>query len=267
MRTEGQHFPLLRRVLLLLSLFFCIALAAEKFPSLYQGLGTPLFQAANGYGQLLENGHFGTSKSAMSDFVKRAELLEQEGFRLDAGSSQDSRKTYLASLRELAKTAKGIDRDVLQVIRFLKAQKLYPELKRLSDNPYPVISKTAMMHLPSADETKKEQPAADYRDRVSLENSLEKLRSALESAREQNGEEVACLNDVTAINYLMLKAEQFKEEKAWCKAYESCRQITGFERSARLNCQEMEALYLEWQGASAPYRTDMQELFKEACRR
>ncbi len=256
-----------KRTLFLLLTLFTFSLANTMCPHLYKAIGTPVYQAADGYRALADSKYFTASKEAMQRFIEESDQLKNEGFGLDKESSKEERKVYITALRQLDKQRKQIDRLVVKSIRTLKAQKLHAELSVLATNPYLLIRKMAKGQTEQKMVSDTKQMITVEKDTETLRRSLMSLREELQHSRAKNAENVACLNDITAINHLMLKSDELKLERKWCKAYDICRQIIEFERDAQKSCGKENSRYLEWSGASLPYRTTYRQMFEEACQR
>ena len=257
----------LRQTALLLLTCISFAMANASYPYLYAAIGTPTYQAAEGYRALIGSEYFTASKETMRHFIKESDRLKDEGFRLDEGNTKEDRKVYIEALRQLEKQRNKIDRLVVKSIRMLKAQKLNAELSVLAKSPYPLIRKRAKVHAEQEMTPGGKQVTIAEKDTETLRRSLMSLREELQQARAGNAENVACLNDITAINYWMLKADTLKQKREWCKTADVCRQIIEFEHAAGKNCGKENARYLEWSAASKPYRTTFKQMFEEACHR
>ncbi|MEA3372174.1 MAG: hypothetical protein U9Q62_00660 [Campylobacterota bacterium] len=263
----GNSGVLLGRVLFLVLSWVSFSMAGTTYPHLYKAIGTPIYQAADGYRTLLDSEHFITSKEAMLHYIRESDTLRSEGFRLDESSEKADRKVYIDALRQLEQKRDEIDRRLVKSIQTLKSKKFNAELSVLAKNPYSLIREVSKIPEKRKRMSESKHAAVIEKDSETLRRSLVALTDELQQARADNAENVACLNDITAINYWMLKADQLKAEREWCKASDVCRQISEFEHAARKTCGKEESRYLEWSGASASYRTTLKQMFDEACHR
>jgi len=94
----------------------------------------------------------------------------------------------------------------------------------------------------------------------SLENLKEELY-ALRESREDKGldanvslaeqSKTACLNDITAINYWMIKV--LENEKDACVLSDAIRQMKSYDKSAATSCGRDSMRYIEWHARIKPY--------------
>jgi hypothetical protein len=92
---------------------------------------------------------------------------------------------------------------------------------------------------------------------VNLKEELYALRESKEdepmdvniSVAEQT--KTACLNDITAINYWMIKV--LENEKDACVLSDAIRQMKSYDKSAAASCERDSMRYIEWHGRIKPY--------------
>jgi len=84
------------------------------------------------------------------------------------------------------------------------------------------------------------------------QQKLEDLKEALYALRE-GGEQAKmdCLNDITAINYWMIKV--LKNEKDSCAFVDAVKQMKSYDKSASESCDRSSMRYIEWHGRIKPY--------------
>lgn len=252
----------------LLILFFSMsALYAAATPVLYKMVGDPVYEALDGYSQFLEEPAFEKMES-VEQFVNAAQKLRSEGMDLDNKNTSQQRKEYIGQLRKLSKQMGAIEQEVSHTLERLAEQKAYKPLSRLQQNPYaflrthPTVTKAVLMVSMEKGTVDMTQLSAKERLYVTLDN----LKKKLIKARETGSSEAACLNDITGINYWMLKAEEYKEAGEACKGLEACEQVEQFLKTAKKSCSEEHPMFQLSRESSSSYRTVLKVEFYEACR-
>ena len=82
--------------------------------------------------------------------------------------------------------------------------------------------------------------------------SLAGLKDELYALREEENEELmACLNDITAINYWMLKV--LEHEKQACERRDATKQMKSYDKASAISCGRGSMRYIEWHGRIKPY--------------
>jgi len=99
---------------------------------------------------------------------------------------------------------------------------------------------------------KKPEPPKVLTEIERYQQSLEFLKEELYELRESNEKaKMACLNDITAMNYWMLKV--LENEKDACVFSEAIRQMKTYDKSASESCGRSSMRYVEWHGRIKPY--------------
>lgn len=84
------------------------------------------------------------------------------------------------------------------------------------------------------------------------EQNLIRLKEELYELRESGDQEkMACLNDITAINYWMINL--LKNEKDACAARDAIKQMKSYDKSSVNSCGRDSIRYMEWHGRIKPY--------------
>ena len=84
------------------------------------------------------------------------------------------------------------------------------------------------------------------------EENLQRLKDELYALREsENQEKMACLNDITAMNYWMI--EVLKHPKEACLRADAIRQMKSYNKASALTCGRSSIRYVEWKGRIKPY--------------
>lgn len=113
-------------------------------------------------------------------------------------------------------------------------------------------------------EAKIKEPARKLTELEYYQQSLANLKEELYTLRERAEGEVsdlnnsladqtktACLNDITAINYWMIKV--IENEKDACVLSDAIRQMKSYDKSAATSCGRDSMRYIEWHGRIKPY--------------
>jgi len=108
------------------------------------------------------------------------------------------------------------------------------------------------------------EPARKPTELEYYQQSLVNLKEELYALRESREDEVldvnislaeqtktACLNDVTAINYWMIKV--LENEKDACVLSDAIRQMKSYDKSAAASCGRDSMRYIEWHARIKPY--------------
>jgi len=84
------------------------------------------------------------------------------------------------------------------------------------------------------------------------EANLQRLKDELYALREsENQDKVACLNDITAMNYWMI--EVLKNSNEACARADAIRQMKSYNKASALSCGRSSIRYVEWKGRIKPY--------------
>jgi len=84
------------------------------------------------------------------------------------------------------------------------------------------------------------------------EESLASLKEELYSLREsQEEEKMACLNDITAMNYWMIKVLESKNDA--CERASAIKQMKSYDKASANSCGRNSIRYVEWHGRIKPY--------------
>jgi hypothetical protein len=108
------------------------------------------------------------------------------------------------------------------------------------------------------------QPARKPTKLEYYQQSLVNLKAELYALRDKRENEVLdvndslaeqrkteCLNDITAINYWMIKV--LENEKDACALSDAIRQMKSYDKSAATSCGRDSMRYIEWHGRIKPY--------------
>lgn len=100
---------------------------------------------------------------------------------------------------------------------------------------------------PVQETPKKELTEIEY-----YRQSLAGLKEELYALREeQNEEKMACLNDITAINYWMIKVLEHENEA--CERRDAIKQMKSYDKASATSCGRSSMRYIEWHGRIKPY--------------
>jgi len=117
----------------------------------------------------------------------------------------------------------------------------------LIKTPISVDDKTVPDEIPAAPEKKRVLTKLEYYEEniIHLKKELYELRESEDQAK------MACLNDITAINYWMIKLLQ--NEKDPCMARDAIKQMKSYDKSSLNSCGRDSIRYTEWHGRIKPY--------------
>lgn len=254
---------LLKKLFFAIVITGAIGLAAVQgaYPVLYGTIGDEVYRASEGYGALLKIGYFKKHGALLEGYIAEAERTRKEGLALDQDSSdRDRRIAYIAALRELDKARRSVDARIFHEIDYLGGSYNITILGALKTNLYEPLRKRVERYLDKPVVENGELPPID------LQSSLAVLKERLMQSRSSGDVQMQCLNDITAVNYWMLHAEQSRYRHDSCGAFDATQQVSGFEASARKSCGDQEPLYVEWRKRSQPYRTTLKTEFAQQCR-
>lgn len=88
----------------------------------------------------------------------------------------------------------------------------------------------------------------------SLEHLKEELYTLREEGAPEDGEgsqQMACLNDITAVNYWLI--EVFKHDNDACSLRDAIKQMKSYDKAASDSCGRSSMRYIEWHGRIRPY--------------
>ncbi|MDX1296501.1 MAG: hypothetical protein R3302_09535, partial [Sulfurimonadaceae bacterium] len=230
-------FKLMTKLILAFLIVSGCALHASRsaYPVLYGSIGDKVYRAAEGYGELLKLDYFKKHEALLKGYMQKAETARNEGTSLDQDSSDRERRiAYIAMLRNLDKERKAVDERILHEIDYLGGSYNITILGVLKTNPYEAVSQRVKRYLNKPVVENGELPPID------LQSSLALLKERLMQSRSSGDAKMQCLNDITAVNYWMLHAEQSRYRHDSCGALEAMKQVSGFEASARKSCGDQE---------------------------
>lgn len=119
------------------------------------------------------------------------------------------------------------------------------QIETVSSKELPVIQETET--LPVVVPPKKKLTKLEY-----YQTNIASLKEELYRLREDGEEEkMACLNDITAMNYWMIKVLQ--SSKSACSKAEAIRQMKSYDKAAAHSCGRQSLRYIQWHGSIKPY--------------
>lgn len=122
-----------------------------------------------------------------------------------------------------------------------------PEQVMLAETTGHEDEKALFEEPPVTVETKKVLTKLAY-----YEENIMRLKEELYMLREsEEHEKMACLNDITAINYWMIKL--LKDENDACMVRDAIKQMKSYDKSAVNSCGRDSIRYIEWHGRIKPY--------------
>jgi len=99
---------------------------------------------------------------------------------------------------------------------------------------------------------KKPEPPRELTEVEKYQKSLNNLKEELYALREEGEQsKMECLNDITAMNYWMIKVLENKKDA--CIFVDAIKQMKTYDKSASESCGRSSMRYVEWHGRIKPY--------------
>lgn len=127
--------------------------------------------------------------------------------------------------------------------------------------PKPTVAPSVPVVIPPALEPEaqvkeaKSEPVPEKKPLSELEQyelSLANLKEELYALRESSEQEkMACMNDITAINYWMIRV--LKSEQNACDRADAIKQMKSYAKASATTCGRTSMRYIEWQARIKPY--------------
>jgi hypothetical protein len=102
-------------------------------------------------------------------------------------------------------------------------------------------------------------------NQISLESSLSILKDKLIKSRELNSPLSICLNDIAAINSLLLKIDKEIHLENPCEALLYIKTLQEYDRNSQISCKEDISYYDKWHAKSESYRTTLMAELRNSC--
>lgn len=210
-------------------------------------------------------------QQAVNEAIAKANLLQAEQ-KSEVEEVKKTKENEATARTEAVPTAVLIpaEKPVLPV----QVAATVPEVENLSKTIQPeqvesVEEASVPTEVPASDKTAEpvseiEKPAKKLTELEYYQQSLVNLKEELYLLRENaegtppdansslsNETKTACLNDITAINYWMIKV--LENEKDACALSDAIRQMKSYDKSAAASCGRDSMRYIEWHGRIKPY--------------
>jgi len=212
------------------------------------------------------------NEKIMSELNTDVENLYNKGDFTSLKKIEDAGFTLSRKMRKAVKEYEQTHQkqnEVIAVTPTLDKQKQQPEipLKTNSAVQKPLIQKTVPVEIKPKESL--EIPVVVKKKPTELEYymmSLKNLKSELYALREgrdnnlsegsasgssSDEKKMACLNDITAINYWMIKVLQSKQDM--CMLRDGIKQMKAYDKASASSCGRGSLRYVEWHGRIKPY--------------
>ncbi|MBU1989295.1 hypothetical protein KJ691_00975 [bacterium] len=236
-------------------LFLPILLWAKApYPFIFNSLSDTLYTHLDGYKELLTLPYFKENCIKLQNHAKELELLKAEGYTLDADPKSSDINLYAKSLRSQKNKIKKTNHTIAHELTKLLKNKQYKILILLRDNPLDFIRTSQAVSFSVQAYQAPSPHNIDTLKQVALEGSLGILKEKLLFSRGKDKGLALCLNDIAAINYLMLQIDAMHSAKEYCKSLEYVRKLIEHSTASRNTCQYNSSYYELWDERSGPYR-------------
>ena len=255
----------MKKMILLTILLSGMLYAATAYPLLYRGIGDTIYENTDGYKKLLKYNFFQNNHPALNNFIEKSDDLRDEGLMLDAASDAKAKKAYINKLRKLDKENSYIRGTLSRDLKELLNEREFELLRVLATLNMEEITNSKQVKIAQSqleENADKILTSVDY-ESLDHEGMLKFYKEKLLIARIDESVEVACLNDITAINYWVLEVDRYSDDA--CKARDAIKQIDTFFKSSRNNCGNQNDLYLEFKKRTYDYRTSMANSLNREC--
>ena len=223
-----------------------------------------------------------TKPELMEAFCKDANATMQKGFAIDrmkedpeAELDKTIIKSYVKDLRQLFNQNEAILNELQKDIDNLIQKRDLKTLELLKKAKIQLSPKTLRALEDEVEKKRQEELAKDKKFIKGLaeganNRALEEIRSKPEDelafyqknllslkdelyALRESGEKekTACLNDITAVNYWMIRV--LKNENDDCAMMDAIKQMKSYDKALSNSCGEGSMRYIEWHGRIKPY--------------
>jgi len=134
----------------------------------------------------------------------------------------------------------------------VQSVKIETEVKEKTPEPKVIEVKETVILKEEPIVEEKVAPPKELSEIEKYQESLALLKEELYALRESGEQDkTACLNDITAINYWMIKV--LENEKDACAFVDAIKQMKSYDKSAAESCGRSSMRYVEWHGRIKPY--------------
>ncbi len=186
-----------------------------------------------------------SKQQAVNEAIAKANLLQAKQTR----AVEEVKKT---TLKEAAATVEELPKSIVEPV----SKAVVPEVLIPAETVVPVKIEEPEQAI-KIPEKKPTELEYYQQTLVSLKEELYRLRENTEdvisdvntSLSDQT--KTACLNDITAINYWMIKVLENKKDA--CALSDAIRQMKSYDKSAAASCGRESMRYIEWHARIKPY--------------
>ncbi len=206
-------------------------------------------------------------KQRIRDYAKRLRVLSKKNDAIMGQLDRDvnvlrEAKDY-ETLEKIQAAGFILSEEIRKEISTAKQEKSVETLRSEAGEKQPVIQEKTVaqpvqgvippstqsvdQHVPEVIPPKK--PLTELEKyQLSLANMKEELYALRESSDQT---QVACMNDITAINYWMIRV--LENEREPCARADAIKQMKSYAKASSLSCGRNSIRYAEWQGRIKPY--------------
>ena len=258
-------------------LLFSLVLFSSEFPTIFSSTGDKLYQNISKYSQVKELPFYKNDTEIFEVYCIDANKTLQEGLILDKKENdtelsveKSEIKSYAKDLRELSKQNDNIEYRLEEDMKILYKGKDFKSLKvfKKLDIYLTLEIKEAIKQDTKKEKLSKIKPRKqvvevkeeeiiqelkkELTPKAFYEKSLINLKDELYTLREENNlKKMSCINDITAINYWMLKILENKNDS--CALVKDIKQMKTYDKNAKNTCGSSSMRYIEWHGRIKPY--------------
>lgn len=221
-----------------------------------------LFELNKDIKSLYEQGKFKSLKKIdEAGFVLSVKIRQaiKDEERRDKAIELKAKETKVAKTspaKPLSTTAVLVNAKPLEVEKKVLKEKVTPAIVLVKKEP--IIKKKA---IPTPVKKNQKSTKLEYYE-MSLTNLKDELYALREGSEDTSSQELSelpsenerkmlCLNDITAINYWMIKVLENKNDS--CLLKDSIKQMKSYDKASMSSCGRESMRYIEWHGRIKPY--------------
>lgn len=270
---------------LIILFFFTIFSYASEFPYIFSSTGDELYKSMYQYQKLMALDIKEESAELLEAYCIDANATLQKGMALDKIKDDPEQeldkgliKSYVKELRALSKQKEVIVDQLRTDNHLLYNKGDFKRLKKIAETGFPLAprislaikgmeKKTPKKKLQIKPKQKKSKSEASLKRRknsqdlayytmslVNLKDELYNLRQNSANSEQTSSQvesRMSCLNDITAINYWMIKV--LKNRNDSCSLRDSIKQMKSYSKASMVSCGRDSMRYVEWHNRIKPY--------------
>lgn len=266
---------------LLVLAIFSTVISALEFPQSFSATGNGIYANIQTYKAIKPLEKYQSRPELIKAFCIDANVTMEKGFSIDrmkddpeAEVTKEMIKDYVKDLRRLSAQKEEID-EVLQkdvqrlvqannfevlrgfqeagVIFSMQTQQVLEAYKQKKKQEELARDRAFIQTLAQKEEADADEPPVQEEDTLDFyKKNLNDLKNELYVLREEGDEEkTACLNDITAINYWIIRVLENDEDD--CALMSAIKQMKSYDKVLGDSCGKDSMRYVEWHGRIKPY--------------